>query len=181
MGYTHNRKRYHLMFENADYAGLEVTMTGSNLGDVLNSTKIGVAMTEGDTLAKAMSDTSAPDRQLELLQKMSGMEEVVDSFYRAFASHLISWNVEEPPGTPVPPDFDGVKTQELSFINDIMTAWRTAVQGVDENLSPPSNNGGHALEASLPMEPSSPNLTNSTEPNSYSDAASDLGAFQASY
>jgi hypothetical protein len=169
MGYTPKRKRYNLKFENADYEGLKVSMTGSNLGEVLDSMNIGALMAEGDELGREARNASTPEQHRAIAQKTAALAATTDKFYRDFASHLIEWNVEEPPGTPVPPTFEGTKTQELTFISDILTAWRTAVQGVAPDLSQPSNDGLHALEASLPMVPSSPNLSNLGEHSSYSD------------
>lgn len=169
MGFTPKRKRYNLKFENEDYAGLKVSMTGSNLGEVLDSMNIGALMSKGDELSREARDAKTPDQQMAIAKKTAEVAAVTDQFYRNFADHLIEWNVEEPPGTPVPPTFEGVKTQEMGFISDILMAWRTAVQGVEPDLSGPSNSGQPALEASLPMEPLSPNQQSLTEHSSYSD------------
>lgn len=169
MGFTPKRKRYNLRFEDPDHEGLKVSMTGQNLGEVLDAGAIGAVMAEGDNLKREAEAAGTHEQQLAIIEKARALSEVTDKFYRDFASHLIEWNVEEPPGTPVPPTFEGVKTQEMGFISDILTAWRTAVQGVQPDLSQPSSSGQPALEASLPMEPSSPNPPNSPELSSYSD------------
>lgn len=169
MGFTPKRKRYNLKFEDPDYDGLTVSMTGQNLGEVLDSGAIGAVMAEGDALTREAEAAETNKQQLAVIEKAKALGEVTDKFYRDFASHLIEWNVEEPPGTPVPATFEGVKTQELTFISDILAAWRTAVQGVQPDLSQPSSSGQPALEASLPMEPSSPNQQSLTERNSSSD------------
>jgi hypothetical protein len=170
MGYTPKRKRYNLRFEDPDHEGLKVSMTGQNLGEILDAGVIGGVMAEGEKLKREAEAAVTHEQQLAIIEKARALSEVIDKFYRDFASHLIEWNVEDPPGTPVPPTFEGVKTQEIGFISDILASWRTAVQGVRPDLSQPSSSGQPALEASLPMEPSSPNPHNSPELSSSSDA-----------
>jgi hypothetical protein len=176
VGFTPKRKQYNLKFENEDYNGLEVSMTGSSLGEVLDSMNIGALMGEADQLRIDAQNAVTPDDLKAIAAKAARVSDATDRFYRDFASHLVKWNVEEPPGTPVPANYEGVKTQELTFIADILTSWRTAVQGVEPDLSQPSNDGARSLEGSIPMEPSSPDRQSLPELSSSSDAANGLVA-----
>ncbi|MFD5509105.1 hypothetical protein ACFWIB_15190 [Streptomyces sp. NPDC127051] len=131
MGYTPKRKIYNLDFEGTDFEGLTVSVRGLNTGQYLD-------LWEAKAEAEAGGETG---RVLYLL-----------------AGQLIGWNVEDDQGQPVPPTFDGIKSQDLDLNLAIVNAWTTAMAGVPAPLEPSSSGGGPSLEASLPMEPLSPSL-----------------------
>lgn len=65
---------------------------------------------------------------------------------------LKTWNVEDDEGNPVPATFEGVCTQDSTFIMAILNALQTAASGVPDPLPQSSPNGEPSLVASIPTE-----------------------------
>lgn len=71
--------------------------------------------------------------------------------YRYFATVLVSWNLEEDDGTPIPATYDGMlKVKDAGFISKLMEAWRDAIQNPPAPLAAPSDNGSTS-EGALPV------------------------------
>lgn len=135
MGYVRQRKTYRLAFADGEFEGLEVTARSASVD----------AYQRIATLATRQ--VSAPPSAEDLAE--------IDHLYRAFAGVLVSWNLEEEDGTPVPATYDGLKAQDLPFAVAVILAWMDAVAGVSRPLDGTSTRG--EMEASLPMEVLSPN------------------------
>lgn len=76
-----------------------------------------------------------------------------------FASSLMSWNLEDENGAPIPPTIEGVRDQDTDFIMTAYNAWHAQMAG--EIAGPKdvnSNDGQPSLVASIPMEELSPSL-----------------------
>lgn len=136
MGFTPKRKTYRLVFDDTDLAGLEVRMRGLSTGDYLNVVRI-----------QADDGDETPEQ--------------VDTMLGLLAGALVSWNLEDEHGNPVPADLDGVKAQDFDLVMAILGAWQTAVAGVPAPLDSASPSGVPSLEASIPMD------TLSESPESY--------------
>ena len=141
MGFVRNRV-YKLVFEAEEMEGLEVRAKSVPLGQVLKLTKLA-----GQDLRKLDQETQV---------------ETIDEMLRMFAAALVSWNVEDEQAdgtrTPVPADFEGLKSQDFDFVMEIVLAWMDALMGVSGPLEKRSPSGDRSLEASLPMEMSSESL-----------------------
>ena len=123
--------------EGQELAGLEVVTKGLTI-DRLNSIL---------PLAESLQDTgrSLPDKMAE-----------ADKLFRSFARSLVSWNLEDEDGNPVPATYEGVADQDFDFALKLILVWVDSVAGVDIPLPPSSASGASALEGSLPMAPLSP-------------------------
>lgn len=179
MGYIDPDDHYRLTFEDDRRAGLEVVMTGLTVGEMLASMdnveglELAALVTRSQAELIAQADTIA--------SKMRGAHDASVRQYVILAEHLVSWNVTTKTGEPVPTTLEGVLSQKVPLIRDILTAWRSAVAEVDAPLGTPSFDGELSLtgaggELSIPMEPLSSNPTNSAPPSSSSGALSDSGA-----
>ena len=94
-------------------------------------------------------------RSLSIAEARDDDRKVLDSF----ADALVSWNLEDENGQPLPATLETLETYpDVDFMNLIMDTWMTAVAGVDEELGKDSSSGEQSPEASLPMEPLSPSL-----------------------
>jgi hypothetical protein len=129
VGYRKKPKLIELRFPgDPEYDGLEVTLRGQSLGGFLELMGI------GDVDKSALAD------QLE-----------------RFADNLISWNLEDEDGTPVPTTREVVYAQDQDFMLRLATDWVEALQGgVPAPLEPSSTDGELSAVASIPMEPLSP-------------------------
>lgn len=137
MGFTPRSTIYTLLFEGTDYEGLEVRM---------RATKLGALFDAGDLLAigKRVGVDVAPTAA-EMGRITAEFEEL--------AAHLVSWNVEDEDGTPVPADLEGLKAQELPLVVRIIKAWQQAMGDVAPPLSNSSSSGRPPDALFMPMEP----------------------------
>ncbi len=75
---------------------------------------------------------------------------------------VIHWDLEEPgerpddPPVPVPATPEGLLSQDTPFVQGMARAMIQANRGISAPLELPSPNGDRSLEASMPMEVSSP-------------------------
>lgn len=126
MGYRRERKVYKLVFEDPQYEGLEIRAASIPVGKLLKLANVG--------------------------DLNNVTQEELSAIFEVFAGALISWNLEEDDGTPVPTTVDGLYTLEIDFIMQIISAWMEAVAGVPGPLRQRSSNGSRSVEQSLPME-----------------------------
>lgn len=123
MGYTRNPKVYRITFaDDTEYAGLEVVLR---------------SLTTGQIIAVRRSDDD---------------EDSVERMTALMADRIVSWNLENEDGTPVPPTLESIKGEDHDMTMAIIQKWTDAVSGVPAPLEQPSTSGGESLEASIPME-----------------------------
>jgi hypothetical protein len=119
--------------EGHDMHGLEVRLRGLSVEAVVRYARVAAEITNPGTPVERKAEMGA-------------------ELFAEFAKRLVSWNLEEDDGTPVPATHDGVREQDLDFILDIVLAWMEAVAGVGNPLPNGSNSGGRFPEVSIPME-----------------------------
>jgi hypothetical protein len=130
---------YKLVFEGRD--GLEVTVEGLNTGALLDLM---------DTAELLPSDPAA-------VKLDTGSRAAVEKLMAALAGALVSWNVEDRAGQPVPATVEGLKSLNLGLVMDIIGAWIKAQTAVDDDLGKGSGSTGTSAPApSIPMAPLSP-------------------------
>jgi hypothetical protein len=133
MGYKPSRTLYRLRFE--DRPGLEVVAKSTSVEKLMGLMglveKVGVL--DEDTVG-------ADDFGL------------VEQVLRGFAEILHSWNVEDEDDRPIPATYEGLITQELPFVMEVVSAAVEAISAAPPPLPKPSS-AGAALEASIPMTP----------------------------
>ncbi len=134
MGYVRERRNYRLVFEDDEYDGLEVVARSASVAAYRRIAEL------------ASTPFSSPPSAEDLIE--------IDNLYQAFAAQLVSWNLEEEDGTPVPATLAGLQDQDLPFAMAIILAWMNAVAGVSPPLPDTSSSG--EMEESLPMEVLSP-------------------------
>jgi hypothetical protein len=127
MGYRRKHKTVTVQFDgNHELAGLEVTTRGMSLGAYLELVGMGDV-----------------DR--------SGIGEAL----RVFADSLVSWNLEDENGNPVPATVEAVYAEDHSMMLKVGTAWLDALSGVHkaDPLEESSPGGEPSPAVSIPMEP----------------------------
>ena len=141
MGFKRKTTHYQLAWPDGhDLAGLEVTMRGLTV----------------DALLQVVGMSKA----LEAAADVAAKAEVASGVFTTLARNLVAWNLEDDAG-PVPATAEGVTSQDLDFVTDLLLAWVEAVSSVPPTSPPLSPNGGTTataadLAASLPMAPLSP-------------------------
>lgn len=135
MGYKRQAKVFKLKFEDPEMEGLVVRVRSVKLGKLMN-------------LVRAMD--------LDTARLSSGDLDVIDDVFRTFTEALVDWNLEDEKGEPVPTTMEGVYSQELDFVMEVIAAWVEVLTGVSSPLAKGSTDGRTFQEASLPMEALSP-------------------------
>ncbi len=131
MAYTPKRTEYKLVFTDEDMRGLEIVAKKLSLRSVLRIRELGASNT--------------PDA----IREMAAI----------FIGAVRSWNLADDSGVPIAPSLDALLDQEDGFLNEVIGAYNEAVAGVSAPLDDGSTSGATALEASIPMETSSPSLS----------------------
>lgn len=127
MSFKRKRKVYHLDFEGTEYDGLQVKVRGLTTGEYLQLVSLSAPGVEGE------SET--------------------ESMLKMFASHLVSWNLEdEETGELVPTTFEGVKTNDFTMNMVIVNAWTDAIASVPEKSEKKSGSGEPVLVESIPTQ-----------------------------
>ncbi|MFC7817550.1 hypothetical protein ACFUTR_23250 [Streptomyces sp. NPDC057367] len=134
MGYRPKRKIFKLDFAGTEYEGLEASMRGPTVGEEI---------------------------EFNTLRGKEGTGEEVFAFLTRL---LVSWNVEDDQGQPVPCTFDGVCTQDSAMVMAILNAGQTAASGVSDPLPQSSPDGEPSPAVPIPMAPLSENPENSAVP-----------------
>ncbi|NUS26929.1 MAG: hypothetical protein HOV92_22255 [Streptomyces sp.] len=133
MGYKAKTKNITIRFaEDHEYHGAEAVLRGMTYGEW----EIAVGLDGGEG-------------------QNTGAASVKD-----FVEHLISWNLEDEMGQPLPITMDAVKAIDKDLIAALNNAWIQALIGVhDADPLPDSSPSGEpSLVESVPMEALSPSL-----------------------
>lgn len=135
MGYVRERKVYNLVWNEGEFAGLEVKTKAASVAAYRQIAEL------------ATYRFSWPPTVEDLAR--------VDELHVAFAAVLVSWNLEEEDGTPVSATVDGLRAQDPEMTLAIILAWMMAVAGVDQTGGGSDSDESRLLrqfEESLPME-----------------------------
>lgn len=143
MGFKVNRKGYRLTF--ADGSALD----GATI--VMGSLTVDELLALGETAEAAGAAVAAAGTSTSELEAMQNLKVLI-------ADKLISWDLEEEDGTPIPADMAGVGSLEVEWLMLLVAAWTGALSAVDPSLGKESPSGAISLEASIPMEVNSPSL-----------------------
>lgn len=131
------RKTYRLVFpEGTEWAGLEVRLRGLSVD----------GLTKLATLAD-LKDVDSDDFSPEMIEKL-------EPVWQVLAYGLISWNLEDENGEPVP--VDSFRGEDMGMLLAILNEWSETVGGVTAALKARSSGGKPFPEGSLPMEALSP-------------------------
>lgn len=133
MGYLPEETVYRLKFEGRP--GLEVDTVSVPTGVLMKMI--------------ALADRAKND------QSMQENVEVVQMLFGGFADALVGWNLQARRNgevVDVPPTVEGMNTQPLGLVMEIIMAWFQEVAGVSAPLESGSNGGNTFPEASIPME-----------------------------
>jgi hypothetical protein len=132
MGYKREKTIYNLVFP--DMEGLEVKATSTSMGEFQRIAKLAVKLDENpDELS--VDDIDA-----------------LDALFERFAKVLISWNLEDEDGTPVPATKEGLLDQDPVFVMTVVNVWLSTVSSVPASLGKDSNSTNTFPEVSIPME-----------------------------
>jgi hypothetical protein len=141
MGYKPKRTLYKLDFSATEYAGLEITTRSVSVEGLL---AIAAAADEIDEVSPAKG------KVLDLLGR--------------FARVIVSWNVEDDDGQPVPVTVEALLDQDFGFLMTMITMWISSVSQAPPPLPGPSPSGATSAEASLALATSSQSLPSSLGP-----------------
>lgn len=108
-----------------DYSGLEVRMTSIRIGKMRE-------------LMTLLDNDDVTDEQMDAMVKM-------------VSDNLVSWNLEEEDGAPVPADRAGVDSLDLNMLLEIITAWMEQLTGPDEELGKDSSSAPSSASSTPKM------------------------------
>lgn len=137
MGFRPEPTVYNLSFQGTPLDGLHVRMSCCTLR-------------EYNSMLRAAVDAPEPDAEgnIRLTSEMlQDNEKVLDLFIK----YLISWDLEDMAGEPVPTTRDGIDSQERTLVNQLITAWQFAMVNIPNPSKPESNAGEISEEQSLDL------------------------------
>lgn len=140
-GYTYPAKTFTLIFADPALDGLEVRVSSVPSGELL----------ELDRLTN-------PQVWRELSREQQ--KPWIDQLYALLAGALLSWNLTDADGAPVPATVAGMWSQEWDLMRAVIWAWYRALIEVPAPLPQPSRDGERSVEESIPMEVLSPSPPN---------------------
>ncbi|MER5559709.1 hypothetical protein ABT071_13995 [Streptomyces sp. NPDC002506] len=130
MGFQFKTPRINIAFEPGhEYHGLEVTLRKLTLQEFLDINGIG-----------------------EVQDMHAGHQ------LKTMGEKLLSWNLEDEDGNPVPATSESVLRQDKDLMIAICEAWLGGLRGVSAPLEQPSPDTETSLEASIPMDVPSESL-----------------------
>lgn len=127
MGYQRNRTRP-LEFVDDEFAGLEVVADVGSMDQYF----------EIDNLVERPASNAK--------EALKDLEEIFDKLVPL----LVSWNLQDNDGNPVPLDRETFGKQDRVFTGAVIGAWLS--KGVRRPLSTPSPSGEQSVAESIPME-----------------------------
>jgi hypothetical protein len=136
-GYVYPAKTFNLVFADPDMNGLEVSVLSVSSGDLMELDRL-----------------TDPDTYDDLTRKQQ--KAWMDELYTLLARYLVTWNLTDRAGAPVPGTVEGMRTQEWRLMRTVIWAWYRALIEVPSPLPQPSGDGEQSVEASIPMEVLSP-------------------------
>lgn len=138
MGYVPQQVVYNVDFSGTKLVGLEIKVQSISTDQILHLTRL------AETFDVSASGARQGDAVDTLLTELAGM--------------IVSWNVETPDGTPVPPSRQALGQQDLGrFVLPVLRMCIDAIVGVDDELGKGSASGPPSPAVSLPMETLSAN------------------------
>jgi hypothetical protein len=155
-GFRPKRRVYVLDFTgDSELDGAIIRARGTSLGAVLGLGEMAESLR---TVGPAVTAGGDPDAQAEALPAaLKALEGVFEPFLGA----LVSWNLVDDAGAPLPATRAGLLTLEPSHVMRIVTAWQKAVSDVPDALGKALTSGSPSVVESLTMEPLAPNRESS--------------------
>jgi hypothetical protein len=142
-GYRPKRTLYKLNFAETEHAGLEVLARATSVDGLLGFIDLGAELDGLDARLRAATEAGDPAELAELKKKIRGV-------FAPFARVLQSWNVEDDDGAPVPATLDGLLSQELPFVGQIIEAYVGAMATAPPPLQSSSPSGATSPGAPPP-------------------------------
>jgi hypothetical protein len=137
MGFRPEPTIYNLSFQGTPLDGLHVRMSCCTLGEynyMLRSAFVG-----GEPDAEGNVKLS--------LETLDANDKVIDLYLK----YLISWDLEDMAGQPVPTTREGFETLERTMVGQLIGAWQTAMVNIPNPSNSPSSNGSTSEEQSLDL------------------------------
>lgn len=126
------RDTYRLSFADPEYQGLEVVVRRVRFGDFRATAKMGTL--DAEKLARGHMDP----------EDLATMRQAVD----ALGSSLVSWNLLDHDGEPVPCTVEALDQQDLAFGLELVSAWWLAAKQHQLPQEPPDA----VAESQLPVD-----------------------------
>ena len=120
-------KRYQLTFEDGDLDGFECIMRGISLEQFIDVTAL----------------------ETELQTPEGRTPENIEKQFSFIGSLLVSWNLDDEDGNPVPATYEGLRAQDFEFVMQVMKAYMNALAVVPKDSDSDSSAGGTSPERSL--------------------------------
>lgn len=91
-------------------------------------------------------------RLLAALDSNAPLSEVIGPLLTTVADNLISWDLEDEDGTPIPTTVEGLEELELDDLFNLISSWTSVMTGPEEALGKDSPSGEPSQELSALME-----------------------------
>jgi len=135
MGFRKSTKLFRITFADSEYEGFEAYATSLKLGEMLAITSVA-----SNLKSQTFSDIDT------------------ETQFKVFGQALVSWNLEEEDGTPIPATYESLKDQDVDFVLKLIGGWFRAITSTDSPLNENSSDGATSEDLLRLMDASSQNL-----------------------
>ena len=125
--FRRERKLYQLNFEDPELDGFECVMSGVSLDRFIDITALAASLETPEGRTK----------------------DNIEAQFTTLAASMVSWNLDDDDGKPIPCDYEGLRTQDFDFVMKIMLGWMQALSSVPKASETGSPSGGTSQEQSL--------------------------------
>jgi hypothetical protein len=131
-GYKRERRTYIMEFTDPEYEGLEIKVRSIPIRNLQHLMSL---------------DPNAADVKVRA--------EAINQLMCAFAEALVSWNMTDENGEPLPTTLEYIESEDVDFIMTCIAQWMNAVSRVDD-ASPLDENSepGQTTQEVAPSQPS---------------------------
>ena len=149
MGFRPEPTVYKLTFDGTALDGLTVRASACSVSEYTEMIRISTTQQAPVDTSKINTPEDIRKVSEEIQRRADELVKNNDRMLELFANHLVSWDLEDMAGQPVPATRAGIDASERPLINQLIQAWQVALVSIPNPSSNDSSSGKISEEQSL--------------------------------